>query len=99
MLPGDKIGNHLHRPRTVCRNESNNIFYTVGFEIDQQILHPGTFQLEDTVCFTFDQQLVCFGVIRWQVIDIKIDMMRFFDEIQSVFDDGQRLETQKVKLC
>ncbi|OQC73739.1 MAG: hypothetical protein BWX45_00320 [Deltaproteobacteria bacterium ADurb.Bin002] len=90
VLAGDKIGNHLHRPRPVSGDQGDNVFNAVRFKIDQQVFHAGAFQLENTVCFPSGQQPVGFFIIERKVIHVKVNVMRGPDEIHGVFDDGQR---------
>ncbi len=97
MLAGDKIGNHLHRSRPVGSNQRDDVFDAVRLEIDQQVFHPGAFQLENTVGFPLCEQTVGFFIIERKIVHVNIDMVGIPDEIHGVLNDRQRLETQKIK--
>ena len=63
MFALDKVGDELHRPRTVEREDGNDILDTVGGNLTQGVAHAAGFKLEDADGVAAGQHLEGLGII------------------------------------
>ena len=98
VLTVDKVGNVVHRSRTIQGVHGDQVFKLGRLQLLQIFLHTCRFKLECSGCFSGTIQFVCFGIFQADMVDIE-DMTGgkpyVFD---SFFDDGQGFQSQKVHL-
>ena len=101
MLAVDEIRNHaaLDGAGTIERVQRAEIFDAVGLIAAQDVLHAGRFKLKDAAGEAGAEDfLVGLRVIERKVFEDDFFAAIFFDELQRLFDDGQRGEAEEVHL-
>ena len=64
MLSLDIIRYIIHRTRTIKSNACNNIFKAGWLQLFHEVFHPFGFQLKDTICITWSNQLQGFFIVQ-----------------------------------
>ena len=95
-FPVDVHRNKFHRSRPVKRNHDDDVFQFAGFQLLEVVAHAGRFELEDAGHFAAFEKLKSFFVVERQFVNVDIDIVQFFYEPQSFFDDGEVLKSQKI---
>ena len=74
----DEIGNQVHRPGPVKRDQRGDVFDGTDLEFAAQIAHPAGFQLENADGVGLVEQVVGFGVVERQVVNRNFDAPALF---------------------
>ena len=96
VLARDKIGDPVHRSRTIECNHGDDVFEDGGFQKFEVAFHARGFQLKHAGCFSALQEFVGFFVVERERFDIDVDAVQLFDNAQGVLDDGEVFESQEV---
>ena len=94
----DKVGDIVHRSRTVERIHGDKVFECRRLEFAQILLHPCRFKLERSDCPSVAIQLVGGWIVNGYFVDIQFDAFALADILDCFLYDGQGLESQKVHL-
>ena len=95
-----KIGNQVHRARTIQGHQRDNVFETVGTRIFQHALHAARLKLEHGHSLGLGQQVVGRLVVQWQGSQVEIGLrgIELLDVAHGAVENRQRGQAQKVEL-
>ncbi len=69
----DEIGNQVHRPRPIQRDQRGDVLDGTDLEFAAQIAHPAGFQLENADGVGLVEQVVGLGVVQRQIVNRNFD--------------------------
>ena len=73
ILIADISGNEIHGARTVQRNSRDEVFETIWLQLFHELFHAALFELEHRVRIPRRNQLICFGHVVADFVEIDID--------------------------
>ena len=100
LLARDVARDQIHRAGPIQRIHRDQVFQTGRLGVSKHALHASTFKLKHRLGLTLSKQFVHPRIIERQVFKRKIFLRRVprGDEVLGYFQNGQRSQSQKVKL-
>ena len=98
MLTVDKVGDVIHRTRTIQGIHRNQILEGRRLQLTQIFLHTRRLKLERTHGATSTIELICSRVSDVNGVDINLNSLRMLHIGYGILDDGEGLKTQEVHL-
>src|SRR5438552_15722026 len=98
VLAADVCGDVVHRPGPEERDHGHDVFDSVRLELADVAPHPGRFQLEHAGRLPRTEKLECLLVVERDVLAPDLDPALALDEPESMLEDREVFETQKVEL-
>ena len=89
VLAFDVTRNVVHRPRTIKRHDSDQIFEAVGFYLLVHVLHPRRFKLEHAGSVAPLQKRIGFLVVKRHRAHVKLNSVVGLYQIHRPLDRGQ----------
>src|SRR5690606_1642597 len=98
VLTVDVVWNVCDWSGTIQRVHRDEVAELVGLELAQVLLHAGTLKLKRADCCAVLVEFESLLIIEWNLIEVDVHAMILFDELQSILQNGERLQTEEVHL-
>ena len=98
LLAGDEARNGLHWAGAIERYGGDDVLEAGGLHIGEERAHAAAFHLEDAVGIAFGDHVEHALVVHGNVLGGHVRPAALFDHGQSIADDGERAQPQKVHL-
>ena len=94
----DEVGDEVHRPRPVERDERGDVLDAGDLELLAEVAHAAGFQLEHPERLRVVEQLVGLGVVERQGLEVEHSAGGALHELHGVAEDGERLQPEEIHL-
>ena len=95
-LSVNKVRQHVHGAGAVECDHGDEIFDARHANAPNQVAHAAAFELEHADRVAAAKQVVRFLVIKGQPIEVDIDVLGFFNQVDGFFEDGKRFEPEEI---
>ena len=82
MAAADEIGDQVHRPGAVERDQRGDVLDGTDLKLAAQIAHPAGFQLENADGVGLVEQVVGRGVVQRQVVNRNVNPPRLLAPVR-----------------
>ena len=98
VLALDELGDELHRPGAVERDERDDVLEAVGPRALDEITHAARFELEYRRRVGVGEHRVGVGIVERDLLEREIGLPHCADRLHRPVEDGERGEAEEVEL-